>query len=284
MRRTKEECLDALHTAADMLDESPSKPQYERLGLTPASATIIRILGGWNEAKEAAGLSTSPSRGPRVGKKPEGVELPSDSSWDELSVDQRWHYRNREWNTERTLRRRAEHRRWLASVKREAGCTNCEESHPASLVFHHVEEKNMAVNKMVPYGYSKEKIKAEIDRCQVLCANCHRKTHANTSASQPGQPPQTTQRKRRRGDLKRLVREEKMDRGGCSRCGEDDTNCLEFHHRDLAEKTRSISGMVSDEVSIPDLKQELAKCDLLCANCHRREHHEPPTRAEEAQD
>ena len=284
MRRTREECLDALHSAADILGESPSKSQYEQLGLTPASATIIRIMGGWNEAKEAAGLPTSPSRGPRVGEKPEGLELPPGVNWDDLSVDQRWHYRNREWNTERTLRRRAEHRRWLASVKREAGCANCDESDPACLVFHHVGEKEMAVNKMVPSGFSKERIQAEIDRCRVLCANCHRKAHAKTPSSQLDQPPQTAQRNPRRAELQRCVWEEKVERGDCSRCGEVSLACLEFHHRDPAEKTRSISGMVSYEVSVQDLKQEMAKCDLLCANCHRREHHEPPTRAAETQD
>lgn len=39
---TKAECLEALQRAAERLEESPTKAQYEELGLTPASATIIR--------------------------------------------------------------------------------------------------------------------------------------------------------------------------------------------------------------------------------------------------
>lgn len=101
-----EECLDALREAAARLGESPTKADYEALGLTPASATIIRRLGGWNEAKQQAGLETNPSTGSRVGSKPEGVDC-SDEEWAAMSVDQRWHYRNVERNTERTLRRRA---------------------------------------------------------------------------------------------------------------------------------------------------------------------------------
>ncbi len=65
---TAEECLEALREAAERLGESPTKAQYEELGLTPASATIIRTCGGWNDAKEKAGLETSHSRGSRVRK------------------------------------------------------------------------------------------------------------------------------------------------------------------------------------------------------------------------
>ncbi len=106
MPTTEAECIDALREAAERLGESPTKAQYEELGLTPASATILRQIGSWNEAKERAGLETNVSRGSRVASKPDEVDLPDHLVWEELSVDQRWHYRNREWNTERTLRRR----------------------------------------------------------------------------------------------------------------------------------------------------------------------------------
>jgi hypothetical protein len=52
MRTTERECLDALQEAAERLGKSPTKAEYEELGLRPASATIIRVVGGWNEAKE----------------------------------------------------------------------------------------------------------------------------------------------------------------------------------------------------------------------------------------
>ncbi len=133
---TEDECLEALLEAADRLGESPTKAQYEELGLTPASGTIIRTFGSWNDAKEAAGLRTWYSRGSRVGSKPSDVELPPETSWEELSVDQRWHYRNAEWNTERTLDRRAKLRAWAYEYKREqGGCIRCDEDDPACLDF-----------------------------------------------------------------------------------------------------------------------------------------------------
>ncbi|AGB33597.1 hypothetical protein Natpe_3838 [Natrinema pellirubrum DSM 15624] len=176
---TEAACLEALREAAERLGESPTKAQYEELGLTPASATIIRTCGGWNDAKETAGLETSYSRGPRVGPKPDDVELPEGTAWEDLSVDQRWHYRNTEWNTERSLDRRAKHRAWVFEYKQEKGCNRCDEDDPRCLDFHHLneDEKEMAVGKMISFGYSKDRIESEIEKCLVLCANCHRKEH-----------------------------------------------------------------------------------------------------------
>lgn len=90
MQRTESECLAALRRAAERLGKSPTKAEYEELGLAPSSSTIIRmIVGGWNEAKEKAGLETNPSTGSRVEPKPDDVELPAGMVWEELSVDQR---------------------------------------------------------------------------------------------------------------------------------------------------------------------------------------------------
>ncbi|MEO7839280.1 MAG: hypothetical protein ABIU06_08020 [Anaerolineales bacterium] len=54
-------------------------------------------------------------------------------------------------------------------------CETCGESDIRVLEFHHTGDKDMAVGAMVSMGYSVQRIQQEIDRCQVLCANCHRK-------------------------------------------------------------------------------------------------------------
>lgn len=54
-------------------------------------------------------------------------------------------------------------------------CETCGESDIRVLKFHHVGDKDMAVGAMVSGGYSVERITREIQACQVLCANCHRK-------------------------------------------------------------------------------------------------------------
>jgi hypothetical protein len=54
-------------------------------------------------------------------------------------------------------------------------CEECGESDVRVLEFHHKGEKDMAVAAMVSAGYSIERIQTEIDKCTILCANCHRK-------------------------------------------------------------------------------------------------------------
>jgi hypothetical protein len=263
MARSERECLAALREAAERLGKSPTKAEYEALGLTPASGTIIRVVGGWNEAKEKAGLSTEPSRGSRVGPKPDDVDLPPDTEWAELSVDQRWHYRNVAHNNERTRKRRARLRAWVNERKREAGCQDCGVDDPAVLDFHHTDPtaKTMAIVDMVTHGYGRESLRDEMEDCVVLCANCHRREHGQRREDE----------ETRRGWLHRY----KQHNGGCSRCEESDPRCLVFHHTS-DEKRTTVAQMVSDGRPRGEILSEIERCELLCANCHRREHFEPP--------
>jgi len=53
-----------------------------------------------------------------------------------------------------------------------------------------------------------------------------------------------------------------------SDCGEPDPVVLEFDHRDPNEKRIGISSMLTS--SKEAILAEIAKCDIRCANCHRR--------------
>lgn len=57
----------------------------------------------------------------------------------------------------------------------------------------------------------------------------------------------------------------------CDVCGESHPACLDFHHRNPVEKSFTISNL-SWKVSTEKLFDEIAKCDILCANCHRKLH------------
>lgn len=267
MGTTPGECLDALREAADRLGESPSKAQYEDLGLTPASATVIRVIGGWNDAKRAANLPTAPSTGSRVQAPPEDGSAPADTPWAELSVDQRWHYRNVDRNTRRSLERRRRLRHWLRIHRSTLGCRHCGESGAACLDFHHVDgEKERAVTEMVTYGHSADAIYEELGKCEVLCANCHRAVHVRTvTHGRSGDAPTKEERMRTwAGEYQR--------RRGCRRCGEKQPAKLVFHHPDWSDKDEGVGAMISNSRPFTEVKAEARKCVVLCANCHRQEH------------
>lgn len=59
----------------------------------------------------------------------------------------------------------------------------------------------------------------------------------------------------------------------CVNCGEADPCCLDFHHREPEGKERALSDAIRRGWSIERLLEEVAKCDVLCANCHRKAHH-----------
>lgn len=285
---SEEECVDALREAARRLGKSPSKAAYEELGLTPASATIIRTLGGWNDAKEAAGLSTNVSTGSRVGPPPEGVSEEIRERWSELSVDQRWHYRNVEWNTERSLQRRAALREWIAGQKRAAGCEACGETDSRCLDYHHRDsaQKTANISQLVVEGASRERIREEIQECDVLCANCHRQEHADSRTPsvaveyRDGSLYPTSERDidefwrlPARHRRRRWVESYKRKRG-CRRCGNSTAASLVLHHVDEAEKGLAVSRLVSDGFGPERIRREIERCDVLCSNCHRKEHRE----------
>ncbi len=57
----------------------------------------------------------------------------------------------------------------------------------------------------------------------------------------------------------------------CIDCGEDNILVLDFHHR-IEENKRFNVGKGIRSYSLTTLKKEIAKCDVLCSNCHRIRH------------
>jgi hypothetical protein len=59
--------------------------------------------------------------------------------------------------------------------------TVCGQRHPATLHFHHLnsEDKVFNISDATRHGISLDRIKKEINKCMVLCANCHAIRHYN---------------------------------------------------------------------------------------------------------
>jgi hypothetical protein len=56
----------------------------------------------------------------------------------------------------------------------------------------------------------------------------------------------------------------------CSCCSENDAVCLEFHHVNPAEKEIKISTAIGRGAKT--VVNELKKCVVVCANCHKKIH------------
>ena len=76
---------------------------------------------------------------------------------------------------ERSKQQRATFRE-IVDAAQASGCIVCGEQALCALDFHHLGGKDMEVSKMA--GRNIDRIKAEIAKCVVLCATCHRKVHA----------------------------------------------------------------------------------------------------------
>lgn len=103
-------------------------------------------------------------------------------------------------------------------------------------------------------------------RCRACCREVSRRHYERNSALY-------IDRKRRRQPLERRriagVVLEYLRGHPCTGCRESDPIVLEFNHVDPAAKLGNIGQMIRDCVSKERLAAEIAKCEVLCANCHR---------------
>jgi hypothetical protein len=59
----------------------------------------------------------------------------------------------------------------------------------------------------------------------------------------------------------------------CVRGGFANYRALEFHHPGLGDKEMNVADMIRSGLSRASIKLEIAKCIVLCSNCHQIEHY-----------
>ena len=162
----------------------------------------------------------------------------------------------------------------------------CSESDITCLEFHHRDESTKKFSISEGKGNSTSMVQKEIAKCDILCKNCHMKLHNNDiqkidfgaliseiTLQLSGKLDKLVRRRlyrnRQKWISKIFVRDYKFEHN-CKNCGEENTNCLIFHHRDPMEKEYNIPQLY--KYGIKSIQREIDKCDLLCHNCHSKLH------------
>ncbi len=82
--------------------------------------------------------------------------------------------KDREHINKRIRERSAATMAWVRAIKMDSGCVDCGyKDHPSALDFDHTcDDKLFDIGSGA--SLSREKLQREIDKCDVVCANCHR--------------------------------------------------------------------------------------------------------------
>ena len=73
------------------------------------------------------------------------------------------------------LNRKNRNRLHLYNYLKDKSCVDCGETDPVVLDFDHIKDKKYNISYLIALGYSISKIDEEINKCEIRCANCHRR-------------------------------------------------------------------------------------------------------------
>lgn len=59
----------------------------------------------------------------------------------------------------------------------------------------------------------------------------------------------------------------------CAKCGDSRGYVLDFHHKDPDKKSDGVAQMLRNNTPWEKIEEEMEKCIVLCANCHREFHY-----------
>src|SRR5947207_9770210 len=108
--------------------------------------------------------------------------------------------------------------------------------------------------------YQRDWYRKNLERNRELCRNYKRRNSEKT--------------KEKSRQAREYIKQRRAEIG-CADCGERHPACLDFHHVN-GEKSAPI-GRMSSSASRERLDAEIAKCIVLCSNCHRKKHHDART-------
>lgn len=176
--------------------------------------------------------------------------------------------------TQLHINRRKRAREYSEEIKTRNVCAICGETDPHTFQFDHVGPKKKGIAR---YG-TINSIMVEIENTRILCANCHAVVTQDQRREILSQTPNAIRLRRKIATLEAHVNPIKLQRGCeyvsngkvCGHVNLEYPQTLTFDHLDRNTKINAVSNMIRNRVSLEKIKTEIAKCRVLCQNCHQR--------------
>ena len=187
-----------------------------------------------------------------------------------------YYAQNREREIRRVRVRQDATLRLLRDLRR-VPCGDCGGTfEPHQMDFDHRESssKSFHVTSGRAMLMSRDRLNTEVQKCDIVCANCHnvrtwvthRSKIAEMSPSTAKSPYIDRQRARWRAHARFL---DALRDVPCADCGGRFPPCaMDFDHREPGTKLATVTRMIG-RAAIVRILAEAAKCDIVCANCHR---------------
>lgn len=164
-------------------------------------------------------------------------------------------------------------RKFLLEIKSNP-CFDCNKTYPPyAMDFDHRDGslKSKNVGRLIQEGYSLKTIKKEIEKCDLVCTNCHRERTFNTKDIRKNNHKSMDYIKyglQKRINNSKILNDFKYKKP-CMDCKTVyPSYIMDLDHRNMEEKLFTIGTSIGN-VSQETLIKEMDKCDIVCANCHR---------------
>jgi hypothetical protein len=166
-------------------------------------------------------------------------------------------------------RRSAEARSIVRRYLENTPCSDCGEADSLVLEFDHLRDKRAAVSWLRVNAAGCRALLDEIAKCEVVCANCHRRRTARRAGwwrlDPDSEPPPSLSRCEIRNARHMFAA---LRASACVDCGESDLVVLDFDH--VGRKRATVTKLAYQGCSLQRLDEEISMCEVRCANCHRR--------------
>jgi hypothetical protein len=181
---------------------------------------------------------------------------------------------NRELEIERVRRRQLSTIEFLRKL-REVPCADCggrSAGHQMDFDHRDPSQKRFNLSSARAGLKNRTELLEEVAKCDIVCANCHRlrtrRQHRARLATKTLSVSPRIEDRRARWRYHADVLDQ-LRSVPCADCGGTFAQCaMDFDHRDPKTKIRSVTQMISN-AGIDRILAEAAKCDIVCANCHR---------------